>query len=64
MFEDKRNGSFKVISFFAKRARGAMPRYALRKQLQDPAKLKLFKEDGYRYAREASSADRWVFRRL
>jgi len=63
VFEDGKNGTYKVISFFAKRARGAMARHILQKRLQDPAKLKLFKGEGYAFDKGASEGDRWVFRR-
>lgn len=63
VFEDWKNGTFKVISFYAKRARGLMCRFAIQGRIQDPAQLKRFTAEGYRFAKEASGADRWVFRR-
>ncbi|MBV1777430.1 peroxide stress protein YaaA [Burkholderiaceae bacterium DAT-1] len=63
VFEDFKNGKYKIISFFAKRARGLMVRYAALNSVTDPEKLKDFDLDGYRFDPEASSADRWVFRR-
>lgn len=63
VFEDWKNGEWKVISFFAKRARGAMARYAIAHRLEDPAGLRGFDEDGYRFAPAASADDRLVFRR-
>jgi cytoplasmic iron level regulating protein YaaA (DUF328/UPF0246 family) len=63
VFEDWKNGKYKIISFFAKRARGMMARYAAVKGVSNPDKLKLFKEDGYAYDKRASSANEWVFRR-
>ncbi|NCT84759.1 MAG: peroxide stress protein YaaA [Comamonadaceae bacterium] len=62
-FEDWKNGDYKIISFFAKRARGLMARYAIQQRLQTPEGLKGFDLDGYRLAPEASSPDRLVFRR-
>ena len=63
VFEDYKGGKYKVISFFAKRARGLLARYAIQKQIKNPDKLKDFNEDGYAFAAAESSADRWVFRR-
>lgn len=62
-FEELKGDSFKVISFNAKRARGAMARYAIEHRITDPQQLKEFDRDGYGFDLSASSADRWVFRR-
>jgi cytoplasmic iron level regulating protein YaaA (DUF328/UPF0246 family) len=62
-FEDWKNGEYKIISFFAKRARGLMARYAIQQRLETPEALKNFNLDGYRLAPEMSSPDRLVFRR-
>ncbi|TMS58220.1 peroxide stress protein YaaA [Imbroritus primus] len=63
VFEDWKGGRFKIISFYAKRARGLMARYAIDRQLTDAQALKGFDTDGYRFTPEASDAHRWVFRR-
>ncbi|MDI9334831.1 MAG: peroxide stress protein YaaA [Cytophagales bacterium] len=63
VFEERKNGAYKVISFMAKRARGMMARFAIEQKIIEPEKLKLFKTDGYAFAKSASSDDRWVFRR-
>ncbi|MRD73603.1 peroxide stress protein YaaA [Rhodocyclus tenuis] len=63
VFEDWSAGRFKVVSFFAKRARGLMARYAILHRLRDAADLHSFAEDGYAFAPEVSDAARWVFRR-
>lgn len=63
VFEDWKNGRYKIISFFAKRARGLMTRYAVLNRLTDPEGLKAFASDGYAFAPEASDATSWVFRR-
>ena len=63
VFEDEKNGDWKVISFFAKRARGSMARHAIRHRSDTPESLTAFAEDGYRFAPEASTPDRLVFRR-
>ena len=62
-FEDYKNGQYKIISFFAKKARGLMARYAIEHQAKTPAVLKKFNTDGYAYASDISTADHLVFRR-
>ncbi|RZJ07134.1 MAG: peroxide stress protein YaaA [Rubrivivax sp.] len=62
-FEDWKNGEYKIISFFAKRARGLMARFAIEQRLETPEGLKAFDADGYRLASDVSSPDRLVFRR-
>jgi hypothetical protein len=63
VFEDWKNGKFKIISFFAKRARGMMARYATVNRITDPEKLKDFDVDGYAFEESVSSERTWVFRR-
>jgi uncharacterized protein len=63
VFEDYKGGKYKVISFFAKRARGLLARYAIEKKIQNPEKLKDFKVEGYTYAAAESDDNRLVFRR-
>jgi len=63
VFEDYKGGKYKVISFFAKRARGLMARYAIEKQIKNPEKLKEFDVDAYAFVASASDENRWVFRR-
>ena len=63
VFQDQKNGAWKVISFYAKRARGLMARYAIQHRIGTPAGLQDFAVDGYAYAPEASEPDRLVFRR-
>jgi cytoplasmic iron level regulating protein YaaA (DUF328/UPF0246 family) len=63
VFEDYKNGKYKIISFFAKRARGMMARYAAEKGIVDAEKLKRFSADGYKYDKKASTDASWVFRR-
>ena len=54
---------YKVISFFAKKARGLMARYAIEHRLLTPEQLKGFDSDGYAYAAAESTPERLVFRR-
>jgi len=63
VFEDWKGGKYKVISFFAKRARGLMARHAIVNRLTSPADLPSFASDGYAFDRAASDTDRLVFRR-
>ncbi|MDX8121699.1 peroxide stress protein YaaA [Janthinobacterium sp. GMG2] len=63
VFEDWKNGKYKIISFYAKRARGMLARYAAVNQIRDPEQLKQFDVDGYAYVPEASNDTNWVFRR-
>jgi cytoplasmic iron level regulating protein YaaA (DUF328/UPF0246 family) len=63
VFEDWKNGNWKVISFHAKRARGLMARHAIRKRAKKPAQLLDFSSEGYAYDADASEPDRFVFRR-
>lgn len=63
VFEDWKNGKYKIISFYAKRARGMLARYAAVNAIRDPQQLKQFDVDGYAYVPEASNDKSWVFRR-
>ncbi|CAM2950301.1 peroxide stress protein YaaA [Janthinobacterium lividum] len=63
VFEDWKNGKYKIISFYAKRARGMLARYAAVNQIRDPQQLKQFDVDGYGFVPEASNDTSWVFRR-
>jgi len=63
VFEEYKGGKYKVISFFAKRARGLLARYAIQKHIQIPEKLKEFNLEGYVHAASESDVNRWVFRR-
>jgi cytoplasmic iron level regulating protein YaaA (DUF328/UPF0246 family) len=63
VFQDWKNGQYKIISFYAKRARGMMARYAAERALGDAQALKDFDVDGYAFVPEASSERDWVFRR-
>ncbi len=63
VFKDQKNGTYKIISFYAKRARGLMARYAAQHQIRHPEELKNFDTAGYRYNEAASSETEWVFLR-
>jgi len=63
VFEDWKSGKYKIISFFAKRARGLMARFALVNRLDRVEQLKDFAGGGYAFAPEVSGERNWVFRR-
>ena len=63
VFQDHKNGQYKIISFFAKRARGLMARYAIQHQLKTPQALQKFNLEGYAFDPSVSSDDTLVFRR-
>jgi len=63
VFEEVKQGQAKVVSFYAKRARGLMARHVIRHRLKDPEGLKAFSAEGYAFAPRASDASTWVFRR-
>jgi uncharacterized protein len=63
VFEDWKGEGYKVISFFAKRARGAMARFAIQRRIATPEGLEAFNADGYAFDKVASTAQRLVFRR-
>ncbi len=63
VFEDWKNGKYKIISFYAKRARGLMARYAIVNRVDEVEGLEGFDLEGYRFDETASDRDRLVFRR-
>lgn len=63
VFEDWKGGKYKIISFYAKRARGLMARYAIEKKITRPEALKGFDSEGYAYDEQSSGEFNWVFRR-
>ena len=62
-FEDEKNGQYKVISFYAKKARGLMVKYAADNKLSNAEQLKKFDLAGYYYVDDAFDDKTWVFRR-
>lgn len=63
VFKDWKNGQFKVISFFAKKARGLMSAYIIKNKLTDCEDLKGFDWGGYQFNRAMSSDHQWVYTR-
>jgi len=63
VFLDEKNGTFKVISFYAKKARGLMSRYIIEQRLTKPEQLTGFNREGYFFDEAASTPDELVFKR-
>lgn len=63
VFEEVREGRPRIISFFAKKARGLMARYAVQHRVRSVRQLEAFDAEGYALDRAASARDRLVFRR-
>ncbi|WP_062308852.1 peroxide stress protein YaaA [Polynucleobacter sinensis] len=63
VFQDTKDGKYKIISFYAKRARGLMARYVVENRITDPADLKGFNLDGYKYVASESKPEKPIFRR-
>jgi len=63
VFQDAKDGKYKIISFYAKRARGLMARYVVENRIEDPADLKGFNLDGYKYVASESKPEKPLFRR-
>lgn len=63
VFQDEKDGKYKIISFYAKRARGLMARYVVENRITEPTDLKGFNLDGYKYSPSESTPEKPVFRR-
>ncbi|PSV26018.1 MULTISPECIES: peroxide stress protein YaaA [unclassified Photobacterium] len=63
VFKDCKNGNYKVISFYAKKARGMMARYILDNQITSIEALKEFDTAGYYFVEAESTAKEFVFKR-
>ncbi|MFK7907741.1 MAG: peroxide stress protein YaaA [Chitinophagales bacterium] len=61
VFKDFKNGQYKVISFFAKKARGSMARYIIQNRITNLDDIKAFDTNGYYYKKELSKENEWVF---
>ena len=62
-FREEKDGESRIISFFAKKARGTMARFAIDERIETAADLKAFDRDGYRFQKAASTETDWVFTR-
>ncbi len=63
IFKDEKNGKYKIISFYAKKARGLMVRWAIDNRVTDVNELKKFDTDGYYFSEQDSTKNDWVFKR-
>ncbi len=63
VFKDKKNDQYKIISFFAKKARGLMSAYIIKNKITSPIQLKKFNREGYSYNAAMSSKSELVFTR-
>jgi len=63
VFKDAKNGQYKIISFYAKKARGLMSRYIIDHKIQQPEQIKAFDTGGYQFSESQSIDDEWVFLR-
>ncbi len=63
VFKDRKDGHYKIISFFAKKARGMMSAYIIQQQLKNVEAIKGFDLAGYAFNETMSSPTEWVFTR-
>ena len=63
VFKDEKNGQYKIISFYAKKARGYMAAYIIRHGIDQAEGVKDFNIAGYRFSEEDSQGNTWVFKR-
>lgn len=63
VFKDQKNGVYKIISFYAKKARGLMSRYIIQNKLISPEEIKSFDVAGYEFDEAESKEYEWVFKR-
>ena len=61
VFKDFKGGKYKIISFYAKKARGLMSAYIIKNKREDVEHIKQFDSEGYRYNAAMSTAREWVF---
>jgi cytoplasmic iron level regulating protein YaaA (DUF328/UPF0246 family) len=59
IFKDQKNGVYKIISFYAKKARGLMSRYIIQNKITDPEAIKGFNLEGYTF--KENTDDHWLF---
>lgn len=62
-FKDQKNGTYQIISFFAKKARGLMSRFILENKITKPGDLKAFDYGGYYFSPAMSKENHLVFTR-
>ena len=63
VFKDNTKGTYKIISFYAKKARGLMARFIVQNRIKDPADLSAFNLEGYKFSKQDSTSSQPVFLR-
>ena len=63
IFKDFKNGKYKIISFYAKKARGMMAAYIIKNKIKNAEDIKSFNIDGYRFDNDMTRDNNWVFTR-
>jgi len=62
-FKEFKNGDYKMIGIYAKKARGLLSRYIIKSRLTNPEGIKEFDEEGYKFNKKLSKENTWVFTR-
>jgi len=62
-FKDEKNGTYKMISIFAKKARGLMVRFIAENNISNPNDIRAFDSEGYYFNNNLSNSKKWVFTR-
>ena len=62
-FKDWKNGDYKMMGVYAKKARGQLSRFVIDNRITDPEAMKAFAVDGYRFNKKLSKDNKWVFTR-
>ncbi len=63
VFKEDKGNEYKVVTVYAKTARGLMSRFIIQNKIEDPEEIKAFDTDGYLYNRDLSTEKEWVFTR-
>jgi hypothetical protein len=63
IFKDFKNGKYKIISFYAKKARGMMAAYIIKNKIKNAEDIKSFNIDGYRFDNDMTRDNNWMFTR-
>ena len=63
VFKENKNGNYKVISVYAKKARGLMTRFIIKNKLTNPSDIKAFNTEGYSFNNNFSDKNTFVFTR-
>lgn len=60
-FKEFKNGTYQIIGFFAKQARGMMTDFAIKNRIENPENLKSFTQEGYEFSTQLSEMSNWIF---